>query len=356
MKDTYDNFIKLADELLANTNGKINLYKTGSIRRTALDLFYSFHRTLAIEEIQQDEAFWIQKATLGPIIFAKPYEGKGKGYLYDFKSAYSSIQKDKKMLFPIKRGAFDNISNELFQQKLHKQNKEYLQYGIYKVEITAADDNIYKQIFRFNKSENYYTTFDIEQAKKYGFEIELLVDDEPNILTYSRDKLMNGYKMFGKYVELLFPLKEKNITGAKLLLNILWGALCKKNIISEKIDNSKTIVDSHPNEIKDIVEIIPVSDTHTIFKFTTDACIYDTKFARLKPFILSKARAKIGNAIYPVIEHVYYSHTDSIISDIPLDHLDEIGTEIGDLRSEGVCAKLHIKNCKDRSKKEDFKN
>jgi len=354
MKDTYVNFIKLADELKAKTDGKINLYKTGNLRRTALDLFYSFHKTLEVDEITQAEAFWIQKSTLGPIIFAEKY--KGNGYLYDFKSAYSSIQIDKNMKFPIKQGTFSNIPNELFQQKIHKLNNEYLHYGIYKAEITATKDT-YKKIFRFNKSDNYYTHLDIQQAIKYGFKVELLVDvnGEVNALTYLNDSLISGYEMFGDYVKLLYPLKEDHITGAKLLLNILWGALCKKNIVSDKIKNSDIIADSHPNEIREIVEIIPVSDTHTIFKFTTNECIYDTKFARIKPFILSKARAKIGNAIYPVIEHVYYSHTDSIISDIPLED-KMLGDKIGDLRYEGFCYDCHINNCKDKSKKEDFEN
>ncbi len=160
MKDTYNNFIKLADELKKETDGQINLYKTGNLRRTALDLFYKFHKTLEIEEIQQEEALWIQKSTIRPIIFAKKFEGKG--YLYDFKSMYPFIQSNPKMLFLIKKGEFFNISNEEFQQK------EYLQYGIYKVEITTIQDNKYNKIFKFNKSNNYYTHFDINQARKYG--------------------------------------------------------------------------------------------------------------------------------------------------------------------------------------------
>ena len=131
--------------------------------------------------------------------------------------------------------------------------------------------------------------------------------------------------------------------------------MCKKNIISDKIKNSDIIADSHPGETNNIVEIIPISDIHTIFRFTTNTCIYDTKFARIKPFLLSKARAKIGDAIYPIIEHVYYSHTDSIISDIPLEK-DMLGDKIGELRDEGSCDNCYINNCKDKSKKEDFIN
>jgi hypothetical protein len=174
------------------------------------------------------------------------------------------------------------------------------------------------------------------------------------MLIYTRDKLIKGNDLFGKYVELLYPLKQKNITGAKLLLNILWGALCKKNKISCKINNNEITTDDHPNETKDIQEIIPISDTQTIIKFTTDKCIYDTKFARIKPFLLSKARVKIGEAIYPIIDHVYYSHTDSIISDIPL-NLPIIGDNIGDLRFEGTCDNCYIINCTKKSKKDSFK-
>jgi hypothetical protein len=41
----------------------------------------------------------------------------------------------------------------------------------------------------------------------------------PNALIYSKDKLISGNTLFGKYTDLVFPPKQKGITDAKLLLS-----------------------------------------------------------------------------------------------------------------------------------------
>lgn len=347
LKNYYTKFITQAEKLKAISNGELNLFKTGDFRKTALDLFYKLHKTLQIDIIEQIEANWIEKATVGAIVFAKKYSGKG--YLYDFVSMYPSIQKDSKMLFPIKTGSFHKITNKEFQQK------EFLQYGIYRAEVISSNDCKYNVIYRFNKTHHYYTHFDLNQAKKLGFEIKLIEDDEPNMLIYERNKLMQGHDLFGPYIDKLYPLKQQGVGEAKILLNILWGALCKKNKKTQKI-NIDNYVDNneYANQSVDIKELVPLPNNNLLIKFTTDVKgMFCTKFARIKPFLLSRARAKIADVIYPIIDDVVFSHTDSILSTKPL-NLKIIGKEMGQLKYEGYCKNCYVNNCKDKTKKTEF--
>lgn len=52
--------------------------------------------------------------------------------------------------------------------------------------------------FRINDtSKDKYTHIDIEQARRYGYKIELKIDGNPNFLYYySKDKLFTGEREF----------------------------------------------------------------------------------------------------------------------------------------------------------------
>ena len=58
---------------------------------------------------------------------------------------------------------------------------------------------------------------------------------------YPRSHCLTGFEIFNKFTETLKPLKEQKVEGAKLLLNILSGALSEKNIkifyVDEKNSN-----------------------------------------------------------------------------------------------------------------------
>jgi hypothetical protein len=100
--------------------------------------------------------------------------------------------------------------------------------------------------FFVSNDENYYTQADILMAIDYGFKIKLIQDGQPNFLYYSTECLMSGSTLFKKYVETLYALKLNKVRGAKLLLNILWGALTEKKIfkesgnINDRVDMSGT--------------------------------------------------------------------------------------------------------------------
>lgn len=328
LEETYEDFIENADLLKKETKGIVNLYKTGMNRKTALDLFYKMNRCINPDPIEQDEAIWIQNASYSAMCWADKYEGKA--YKYDVCSMYPSIMLDHQMLFPIKRGTFIKMKQNEFD------SLKFFMYGIYRSRINKSEDELKNKLFRFNK-KNYYTHIDLTRAKDIGLEIELIRDKQPNILHYPRDILIQGDKLFGSYVNLLFKLKEKKIPIAKKLLNILWGALSQKNVID-------VIVDEKSNEVKEIREdrtvigFIPLNDTKTRVQIVKNDYYYETDYARIAPFLLAKGRFLITKIMKPHIENIKRVHTDGIISDTKLDF---DSNELGEMKYEG-----YSKNCK----------
>ena len=118
------------------------------------------------------------------------------------------------MIFPVSEGELKYL-NEFISQY-------YFHYGIYRCTVKGTS-----KLFRFN-FDNYYTHIDLNNAKQLGLDIKLIIDEKPNFLYYSRDKCLTGNELFGRYVDLLFDLKQKKINGSKQILNILWGSLCEK--------------------------------------------------------------------------------------------------------------------------------
>ena len=97
---------------------------------------------------------------------------------------------------------------------------EFVKFGIYRAKVISNH-----QLYRINP-ENYYTHCDLQLARDLNMKIEI-VKCESNFLYYSPDKLINGNKIFKEYVSTLFPLRKK-AHCAKIILNILWGALTEK--------------------------------------------------------------------------------------------------------------------------------
>lgn len=216
LKQTYSDFVRIADEMFHATNGEINMYKTGRPSVTALNCFHKLTKFVQPEPIDQDEAKFIRNATLGPVIFSTKYTGEA--YKYDVSSFYPSILSSQTFLVPIKRGTFTKLSNEEINEA------KYFNPGICRAIITGEVG----QVFRKNKL-NYYTHYDLTTAKEMGLTIELIDDDQPNALIYGADQRVSGSKIFKKFIDTLFKLKQDKIEIAKKILNSLWGILCEEN-------------------------------------------------------------------------------------------------------------------------------
>lgn len=323
-EDEYKKFIIDADLLKKETNGLINLYKTGTHKITAFNLFNDFTKTIKKpKQIKELEATIINNASHGAIIFnSKEYKGS-LCHSYDFKSEYPSIMKSQQK-FPIGEGEFLTINNDEFKQRMTTYENYF---GIYHCEIYKSNTDIDK-CFRFN-FKNWYSHIDLMTAIDLGLSYKLIEDNQPNFYFYSRDKLISGVELFGSYVDYLYELKQKGIKVSKKILNILWGGLCEKKsknyVCKSDLDlpiNSKILSISR-NDINENIIIDVVQRD----KF------YVSGFGRLKPFLLSKARQNISKVMKPHINNIIACHTDGFKSKIKLDIKTD--DKIGSLCYEG---------------------
>ena len=322
----YNEYIENADVLKEHSK-LINIYKSGSISQTALNLFDRFtHHIRNPAKIEEQEAQYISNSKQGALIFGEEYNGIG--YKFDIVSSYPSIM-NSKMLFPINEGEFKKISEQEFI------NLEFYQYGIYRCNISGNN----KQ-FRKNKL-NYYTHIDLNEAKRLNLKVKLIVDSEPNFLYYSRDKLLTGTELFGQYVDHLYELKKKNIKISKLILNILWGKLCQTKIKKNIIDNEKMVIID--DEIK---SIMPLNGNNVKINTYKKSDQYVSGFARIGPFIMSKGREKIAKIIDKFgNDNIVRCHTDGIISKIYPDNIELGENLLGSLKFEESTNNIIIKNC-----------
>ena len=150
LKRLHTEFIRDAPILQKETNGLINLFKTGSNVKTAVELAFHFlnEKEISAEDITLLESEWIENASCGAFIFADKYEGEA--FKYDLNSAYPSIYSNVHLLLPVKQGEFKKLTKDEFLKK------GFVSYGIYRctIEYNHDDRNNHK-IFKLN-DKNYY--------------------------------------------------------------------------------------------------------------------------------------------------------------------------------------------------------
>lgn len=339
IEEEYDNYIKMAEEFKTKTDGEINLYKTGSILRTAQKLLDDTTKHITPENILFDEAEVIQNTTQGSTIFNEKYEGEG--YKGDIKSMFPYIMSLKSTLIPVKRGIFKQMTQEEFNEMKSKLNGNYA-YGIYKMEILPSEDDKINRLFRFSET-NEYTSVDLRNADYLGLEMKLVINEEWNVLLYPRSCCLTGEEVFGKYINKVFKHKDNGVQGAKLLLNILSGAigeLNKKKVVVDEEDETQEDIDL------DEMGLSPLTITHSrdrrysIYKCVYTERFFKSNFARFKPFLWAHARFMMSKLIKPINDIVVKCITDGIITTEKLEYFNELGK----LKYEGYCPNVIIKN------------
>ena len=340
IQEEYDDYIKMVDEFKNKSNGEINFYKTGTVLRTAQKLFDETSKHLTPENLLLDESKLIQKSTQGSTIFYEKYEGIG--YKSDIKSMFPFIMSGKNNLVPMKRGIFKHMTQNEFNEMKIKLNGNYA-YGIYNIEILKSEDEKINRLFRFNEL-NEYTSIDLRNASFLGLEMKLIINENNNnVLLYPRSYCLTCEEVFGKYINKVYEYKKNKIDGAKLLLNILSGAI-------GEINKRKITVDEYDDSIEDIdldeLNLEPIKITHSRDKrYTTFTCVdkdlyFKSNFARFKPFLWAHARMLMSKIIKPINNIVKKCITDGIITTEPIECFDEIGK----LAYEGYYPNLKIVN------------
>lgn len=326
IEEAYKEFISDAEILKKESKGLINLYKTGTNKDTALNLFDKMTKAITPERISQDEAEWLKDSSYAALIFAEKYEGEG--HKYDLISSYPSSMSSAANFFPRKRGIFKRLTQEQFD------NKKYAEFGIYHA---IVEDKQHK-LFRHNK-KNKYPYKDIRKAKELGLKVTLIQDNQPNFLHYPRDHCVTGKQLFGKFVEVMFELKQAKIPRAKTILNILAGALAEQNRFKLYAKADKP-VDIH--EDKTIRSVYKMNEEEWIVEVVDNNNIYINNHARAAPFILSNGRQLISRIMAPHIDNIVYCHTDGFISKVPLPY--KISDELGGIKFEGKADKCQVLN------------
>ena len=315
--EAYDYYIKLADELKKESDGLFNMYKCPTIKNMALNHFYDLTKAIQPEEITNNEALWINNSSSHAITYFEHF--KGHVDVYDVNSHYPYILQITNNLFPIKNGEY----------KIIKFINDKPEFGIYHCNITKTELKPYK-FFVFN-NKNYYTHLDIIMAQSYGLNIELIQDNQPNFLHYSKECLISGSTLFKRYNESLYPLKQKKIKGAKLLLNVLWGALTESKIFKESYELNGNGGDLEGIDIKRLQS----DDTHLRIhhqRYTESK--FRTNYGRIKPFVLAYGRSKMYFRFKKYEDIIVRMHTDSIYLKEKPNNLSEISDKLGCLKHE----------------------
>jgi hypothetical protein len=148
----------------------------------------------------------------------------------------------------------------------------------------------------------------VKVAIDYGLKIEMIQNDQPNFLFYSKDKLMNGAYLFKSFVDELFELKSQKVNGAKQILNTLWGGLTEKNHFNHTYD---------PNEKMNIndcnISRISYGNKLSIKCTYYDKPQFKTNWARIKPYILAYAREQMFYRFRSMESDIVYLHTDGFL-------------------------------------------
>jgi hypothetical protein len=328
IEEEYKQLVEDVNKLKTLSNGFVNMYKTGNINNTCLEIFDKMTRFLIEpENILQDEAIWINEATTGSLIWGHKYIGDV--YKYDIKSHYPHLMTSKGK-FPIKRGSFEKIT---------ELPLDYYRYGIYRVIVHPSEDENINKLYRFSFN-NYYTHTSLEHAKKLNLKVELIIDDEPNYLYYSPDKLISFEEVFKPYVMYLFNLKNQGANKAKDLLNRLWGRLGEYDR-SKKYDDKEIII----SEDDEITELRPCNKNESVNLIKTNKINkpYKTNYARLIPFLKAMDRKKMSECMYEHRNNIHQILTDGFLCDKLIHSNTDV--KLGELKYEGQFENITIKNC-----------
>ena len=114
----------------------------------------------------------------------------------------------------------------------------------------------------------------------------------------------------------------------KKIINTLWGALCEK-----KTKNFVCGPDVDIGKNAKPITIRPTDDGLTIIEVIKRDQQYVSGFARIKPFLLSKARSIMCDIMQPFNDLLVRCHTDGFYSFQKLDI--KTGDGLGDLVYEG---------------------
>ena len=321
------------EELLQATNGYIDMFQIPKAKYQTLRVFYYNTKSISKPEpITAQESLWLSKAMMGGLIYAKEGEHKDVKTI-DQNTMYGYYLQSKQFILPVKQGTFLTITDD--------DIKSFPSFGIYRCKITSTDQSKDK-LFRFNP-ENYYTHYDISNAKSLGFEINMIQDGQANHLFYDGSDRILGDKVFKPTIDYLYDLKRKypHISFIKSMISCLWGGLSEKyyQSISSNVERDLKNVK--------VEKIFKLKGELQIKYSEIGQPFYKTDYARVGTFITSVCRKKMSEFVQKNfdVSKVIRIHTDSVTTPEKInDKL--IGKEIGMFKVEkqGNCVIKNVNN------------
>jgi hypothetical protein len=298
-----------AVELKQSSFGRVNMLKN-TPQVEALSVLHSLLQHVPVEALGQIEGSWIDNAYRGGITYARSGT-YAHAHAYDFVSMYPSCMRGN--AFPVSEGTY---------KVLEGKPGDHWPFGIYRCSITV-DSPLMK-----NRG-THFTHYDLILAEELGGKIELAQDGEYNALLYPA--ATRKQNLFTKYVNDLFQLKQEGITGAKLVLNVLYGMLAKKN--RKRFNSAFIDVREMPDE--HIHSITPNDGEGYIVVLTKFQQPFKHPLARAVPFITANARLHMARLVRTQLDKVVRIQTDGCITTSPLNIPPKLlGTGLGQLKHE----------------------
>jgi hypothetical protein len=182
-------------------------------------------------------------------------------------------------------------------------------------------------------------------AKELNFTVKIIEDGEANFLYYPSNYCIKACDMFKEFIDVVYPLKENKVDGAKLILTSLWGALSQKRQYKHCIKNNDEFIINDNHNIESIKRL---DDDKILLNISNNDQIFKHNFGRIAPFIVSEGRNKLARIMRPHIDKIVFCHTDGFNS---IEKLDiETSDKIGCLKFKGMNCNAYIKNCNDRTR------
>jgi hypothetical protein len=268
----YNDYIKISDSVKKQTNGDVDMYKIGSLKDTVLYEFKNRSPELEISDFPEEQVSWLEKSSRAPFRVStatvkKPYEGQA--YSYDVNSFYSFIEADIGFDFPTEPGKF-KIKDKI------KFNKLAIYRAIVKGKVNP---------FLFSKNPiNMYVSTELQKAKEYGYEIELIQDGKPNCLEFK--SIVNSKDIFKDYVDYFYNLKKDN-SLIKPFLSELHGFLLEG---SANFHHTYKDIDDFNIRGNKVIKKINPTKSGTQMTFISANNQFKTPYWVMKTFLYATAR------------------------------------------------------------------
>ena len=391
LKECYDSYMNTRNYLVELTKTekankrKIDLNISGNYIDTFKRIFFEFlvdsknpeirDNFRKYEMVKLNEFKWFKKCTGAHQYITKEYyEGKIKSL--DYNSYYTYLLTNMK--YPMYEG----------EEKIIETLPEKIKYGMYRCKISNEHKNPYREekkpvdeddddddedideldykvdykLFKTN-ADNKYTHIDLKLARKLNYTIDMIMDDKPNALIYTNEKLVHGKDLFGDVLNHLQNIKNKcENSKAKQIVKRMqtgsWGCLCEVNTFYEDVydddvknEESDDEDDDNVEEERILYDIVRYEKKKRFYFLNQKEPLgcFKSRFARLKVFMLSFGRSNLVKTIMDknVYHHVIRTHTDSIWVKEDCKYEFDIGENIGQFKIELEARVSKINNLND---------